>query len=1026
MRRGDGADECTRRTRQDIMKDTEERPKGKNELKEQPIELRSAGQTHEDTTQSTHRLKAAFVLVQKLVADFRTNEAHYLSPAYQEQEVRNDFINKFFMALGWDVNHDEQKNPFAQEVKVERSVSTCASQRRADYAFYIAPNFQDVRFFVEAKKPFGEIATADNYFQTIRYGWNAQTRLAVLTDFEQFQILDCRYKPNIDTALAHCISKYHCGHYTDIEKFAEIWYLFSREAVADGALEKFTETLPKKRGKAVQRGLFRGGYQSIDDAFLEELDEHRDTLARAFKNRNPGLDGEALTEITQRTLDRLVFIRFLEDKSIQPEQLVANFGDKGTAWQDFVAASRRLDGIYNGIVFKKHDIIDAPGFMADDRPFVDICEEMSHVNTAYDFNAIPIHILGSIYERFLGKVIVTTPKRARVEEKPEVRKAGGVYYTPDYIVRYIVENTVGKLIEDKTPARIAGMRFADIACGSGSFLLGVYDVLLRHHRDWFNAHPGKAKKAGCVLRDNGAWHLSLKQRRNILLNNIYGSDIDHQAVEVAQLSLYLRLLEEETTATAHEYQLEFHETLLPPLNKNIVCGNSLVGTDILTGQLFEPTEERKLNPMDFQDRFPEIMKRGGFDAIVGNPPWGAEFNERCKRYFDEHYRLNTGKYESYILFIERQSRLLVDGGHLGVIIPSYWISRSQTEGLRNHFLRKLMPNSLLVLPENVFKGVRMDSCILTASLGSKVETVRVAEISQNDLRSYKDVAALTKRLRDVPISAWRTVKRAAFNPRITACDLPIIQKVETGRTPLGEFVDITQGLTLYRLSTLTKKFGAERAKEIVKKRLFHANYKKDKTYKKELLGRDVARFEVNWNSQSWVSYGPWLAHAVDERFFHGPRLVIQKLRNPMLRQRLVAGFIDDNETYSAGVLLNAIPKKNSPDLFFLLGLINSTLVNYWYRKRILDVSIRVADLAEVPIAKADNQPHERLVALVRQMLQAKKQLAATRTDAEKDFYQNKCAGLDRQIDALVYELYALTESEIAVVESAGMCNTSKK
>ena len=114
MRRGDGADECTRRTRQDIMKDTEERPKGKNELKEQPIELRSAGQTHEDTTQSTHRLKAAFVLVQKLVADFRTNEAHYLSPAYQEQEVRNDCINKFFMAFGWEVNHDEQKNPFAK------------------------------------------------------------------------------------------------------------------------------------------------------------------------------------------------------------------------------------------------------------------------------------------------------------------------------------------------------------------------------------------------------------------------------------------------------------------------------------------------------------------------------------------------------------------------------------------------------------------------------------------------------------------------------------------------------------------------------------------------------------------------------------------------------------------------------------------------------------------------------------------------------------------------------------------------
>ena len=175
-------------------------------------------------------LEESFAAVQKLAADFLANQAHYLAPAYQESEVRKDFIDKFLIALGWDVNHDRQKNPFQQEVKVERGVVMAgAAQRRSDYAFYVAPNFHDVRFIVEAKKPFGEIATPGNCLQTIRYGWYKQTPIAVLTDFEQFAVLDCRYKPNIDSAPDRVLRKYHIRDYADSGKFAEIYYLFSRE-----------------------------------------------------------------------------------------------------------------------------------------------------------------------------------------------------------------------------------------------------------------------------------------------------------------------------------------------------------------------------------------------------------------------------------------------------------------------------------------------------------------------------------------------------------------------------------------------------------------------------------------------------------------------------------------------------------------------------------------------------------------------------------------------------------------------------
>ncbi len=624
-----------------------------------------------------------------LVRDFQNHESHYKSAAYNEAEARKDFIDKLWIAFGWDVNHEKQTNPYEQEVKVERSVAVGGNQRRADYVFYLKPNYHDVRFLVEAKKPSGGFATTENYFQLIRYGWNSNTPLAVLTDFEQLHIIDCRYRPDLETALNRVIKKFHYTDYTKRKKLAEIYWLFSREAVAEGSIEKRAKELPKPRGKAVQRGLFPGGYQSIDESFLAELDDCRTSLARTFKNRNPELDSETLTELAQRTLDRLVFLRFLEDKGIEPKRLVESFGEKGTVWGDFVATSRRLDSIYNGIVYKLHDILDSRTFCVDDSAFADICESLAYINSPYDFNAIPIHILGSIYERFLGKVIVATKKRAKVQEKPEVRKAGGVYYTPEYIVRYIVDNTVGKIIAGKTPKEIAKMRFADIACGSGSFLLGVFDLLLKYHGHYYNENPRRVRKGDCNKRD-GKLYLSLGKKREILLNNIYGVDIDAQAVEVCQLSLYLKLLQEETEASAHWHQTEFHETLLPPLNKNIVCGNSLIGTDILDGQLFPREEERKLNPMNFEDAFPDVMKRGGFDVIVGNPPYVRQesLGRLFKEYVQKHFDTYASTADLYTYFIERAHKILKNRGLFSYIVSNKFMRTNYGRLLRNFLANK--------------------------------------------------------------------------------------------------------------------------------------------------------------------------------------------------------------------------------------------------------------------------------------------------------------------------------------------------
>lgn len=963
----------------------------------------------------------AHEVVKGLIRDFQAKESYYLNHEYQEAETRRDFIDKFFIALGWDVYHDVQKNPYEQEVKVESGIEIEGRHKRADYSFSLAPNYSAIKFYVEAKKPASGLDHDQFYFQTMRYSWTEGTPFSILTNFQEFRVLDCRYRPRVETALEHGIRdlKFYYLDFIEEDNFRKVYHLFSREAVLNGSLDKYFELCPKPRGKAVQKYLLPGGYKNFDEGFLVELDDYREALAKAYKEKNKSIEAYALTEAVQRTIDRLVFIRFLEDKLIEEKDYVSNFGNSSTVWKDFVAACRKLDPIYNGLIFHEHFIDGSAFHPPEDEVFGGICKDLCLKNSSYHFNAIPIDILGSIYERFLGKIIRLTDKQVKIVDKPEVKKAGGVYYTPEYIVKYIVANTVGFKINGRNPESIEKMNFIDISCGSGSFLLGVYDLLIRYHTEYYNKFP-KQVKSGDVEEHEGILRLSLRKKRDILLNNIHGVDIDPQAVEVTQLSLYLKILEEETTASASQTRLAFKEALLPSLNKNIICGNSLIDSKNLNPDLFSSTDS-DLNPMSFSIAFSIIMSEGGFDVVVGNPPWGADFREDEKEIFDRVYKLNSGKYESYIYFLERATDLLKENGLLGYIVPSYWISRSQTDALRNYLCGIFWPSHLHVLPENVFKGVKMDSCILIVSK-SKTDKVSVCEIKRDDLEDSSSVKGITNRCHDVPISVWMENPAFRFNPRIGEKDVQLITKIGKNRTQLANIVEITQGLTLYRRSTLIEKFGKKKAEEIVTRRLFHSDHKKNKTFKKELLGEDVQRFFVKWNGESWVSYGPWLAHAVDERFFHGPRLIVQKLRNPMLKQRLVVGYLDDKETYSAGVLLNAVIRPSQKySLYFLMGILNSKLINYWYRKTILDVSIRVFDLEKVPIPIINFNDegiskHKNLETAVNQIVDVREKIEGADTDKDKNFLKRRFEELNADIDRQIYSLYGIDKSELELIE----------
>ena len=840
---------------------------------------------------TTQGLDQAFLAIGKLAVDYRAHHSSYVAPDYSEAQVRKDFIDKFFIALGWDVNHETQTNPFEQEVKVERPVAMGAAKRRADYAFHIAPNFRDPRLLVEAKKPSGEIKTADNYFQAVRYGWNKQNPLVGLTNFEELHLLDCRYKPDIDRAIHTCVKKYQIEDYFDREKFAEIYWLFSREAIAAGALEKYAKTLSKAKAGAKQRGQFAGGFKSIDESFLEDLDEYRLSLARAFKSRNPEFASETLTEVTQRTLDRLVFMRFLEDKLIEPSYFVASFGERGTAWEDFVSASRRLDKIYNGIVFKQHGVLDKADFPVDDEAFARICEDISNRNSPYDFNAIPIHILGSIYERFLGNVIVATEKRVRVEPKPEVRKAGGVYYTPDYIVRYIVENTVGKLIEGKTPEKIAEMRFADISCGSGSFLLGIYDLLLRYHAKYYNDHPTRARKGECVTKD-GVLHLSLEKKREILLNNIYGVDLDPQAVEVTQLSLYLKLLDEETIASARGYQQRIHAAILPPLNKNVVCGNSLIGRDILDGQLFADEAERKLNSMNFKDAFPEIVKNGGFDAIVGNPPYiqlsmEAFRNDIVNHYLKTTYRFSGGRLNTFAFFIERARQQARESGRIAYIVPNTVLSQEYYEDLRHKLIRNTDINAIAIPDGQIFKDAVVETVVLVLTKHTRLQDEKPK--GKTDFVTLYETGLGSERS-SVPQSELLENYNASFITPLKPEVRRLGGKLKTNRETFGAWLNANQAIALKhdRAACLT-------------------DYKKTAMHREVLDGRHISRY-LTGESPNFFKFDVSKIHSCKREDIF---LLPEKIFFRRVGDSLIAS-IDNEKKYALNTLVVMSPKPNCP------------------------------------------------------------------------------------------------------------------
>jgi len=961
-------------------------------------------------------------IISELVEKFELHKNSYTSGIYNEAQLRIEFIDPFFEALGWDINNRQGYAENYKEVIHEDAIKVGGVTKAPDYCFRIG----GVRkFFLEAKKPSVDIKEAIHpAYQLRRYAWSAKLPLSILTDFEEFAIYDCRIKPSPTDKSSQARTLYL--QYSDyINKWDDITNIFSKDAILKGSFDKYVKTTRGIKGTA-----------EVDDAFLKEIESWRDILARNIAIRNPQLSQRELNSAVQQTIDRIIFLRICEDRGIENYGRLQALLNGTQIYNRLGELFRMADERYNSGLFyfrKESGRFGSPDELTlnltiDDNTLKEIIKNLYYPDSPYEFSVLPAYILGYVYEQFLGKVIrLTAGHRAVVEEKPEVRKAGGVYYTPTYIVDYIVKNTVGKLVENKSPNEVEKLRILDPACGSGSFLLGAYQYLLDWHQNWYTKNNPekwlKGRNPRLVERRKGDFRLTTPERKRILLNNIYGVDIDPQAVEVTKLSLLLKVLEGETEETIVNQLKLFHERALPDLANNIKCGNSLIGPDFYENQqmdLFNEEERYRINAFDWNTEFHEIMKNGGFDAVIGNPPYGFHQIHLpiIKSYFKMHYESSKGSFENYFLFYERSLNLLKIKGYHGFIVPVTWLTIPSALSLRKFILNNFFIGEIIWLSNLVFTDAKVNTLISIIIKQKHRKTKIIINESINQISSFAHTSYINQKDfidSDYYIGIFDDSK-----------DKNLINKIYANSMPLSNFARPCSGYNPYEVGKGEAPEGGLQTKDTVIKKPYHSERKLGPEWKKEIIGRDLQRYYLNTSGNRWVKYGSWLAAPRDPLNFLGKRIFVQEITGGTAR-RIVAAFFE-GELYHSRDVIPIKCEKDFPHPCYLLGIINSSLMTWYHHhknpkaKKELFPKVLVSDINKLPIHKIelsdqkDKKYYDKIISLVNHMISLKKQLSSSKTENEKTIINRQIEATDRQIDKLVYELYGLTEEEIKIIE----------
>ncbi len=699
-----------------------------------------------------------------LVQKFSDNINYYKDNknSYNEHQCRIEYIDPFLKLLGWDVSNEKGEAPQYREI-VGENYSTQSD--RPDYTLTLRGVS---KIFVEAKKPSVDIFNGSSpAFQCRKYGWNAKHSLSILTNFEYFIIYDTTFVPkdsdNSSTA------RYRTYYYTEfIDKFDEIASLVSRDTLYSGDFENMI----KKH--FVSEGSQR---QQVDELFLKQINEWRVALSNELYNKNIKYQSlEVLNDIVQSFINKIIFLRICEDKNLPVYyKLEETISDPSQLQKKLEELFRAADKKYNSELFTGENII----FDLNNSIITDIITSLYYPQSPYMFNIIEPNLLGKIYELFLTEQLSITENNTIILKPKKDCANRSVVTTPTEIVKYMVEETLSRVCIDKTPLEILSIKISDIACGSGIFLEEVFDYMQMYCVNWYIKHD----ISHLIELDNGNYKLPLEEKKNILINCIYGIDIDIHAVEVAKFSLVVKLIEDETEHSVHGVV-----PILPDMSQNIFYGNALISNEDICNKKLSDDDLIAMAPLDWGSVFQE-----SFDVIIGNPPYvstqgmhtllpKAEF-----KLYKKNYKSTHKQFDKYFVFVEQALKKVKSNGYVCYIIPNKFYKIGSGVKLREIIAK----NKFLVRLDDfgdtqLFKDKTIYSAIMLLQKSPQTEFKYSYVKSIESLWLGSNTNSIDLNIQLLNGLPWKLSTDIDFLKRL--------KKLEKHSVPLSKYVNIYNGI----------------------------------------------------------------------------------------------------------------------------------------------------------------------------------------------------------------------------------------
>ena len=687
--------------------------------------------------------------IHALVQKYEQGKEVYRTSRFNETQVRNEFLDPLFEILGWDIRNTAGKNTNEREVLLEEPLKANAAShtKKPDYTFRL---FGERKFFLEAKKPCVHIEREDDPAKQVRrYGFTAGLKISVLSNFEHLYIYDTSYPvEQNDTRVKAIVREYK---YTDYEDAAEelLEYL-GKASVYSGHFDEVWSEIEANVN-----------HKSVDELFLQQINNWRLMLGKEILRNNSEIGMEELGDVVQSYINKILFLRVCEDRNIETYQSLLQIADLNSH-QDLIAKFKVADSRYNSGLFEEKLSDEIIGNVSSS--FWSIIRELYFPQSPYSFAVLSSDILGKIYEIFLSQRLAVVDGQLSIVNKPE-NEDRDIVTTPNFIVREILRQTMKDNLAHLTDEQILSLKCADIACGSGAFLLETFQLLCDALVDFYTLN----NKSKLIQTNLNTYKLKFEVKRDVLTNCIYGVDKDFNAVEACKFGLLLKLLEGEDDSTI----ASFHP-VLPNLDDNIFYGNSLLeSSDVPDNQVEE------INPFDFG----ELM----FDYIIGNPPYMKTedikvFTPKEHKLYPKRYKSAYKQYDKYFLFIERAFKLLKEDGAMGYIVPSKFMKVGAGKELRNYISTNKSIKAITSFgAHQVFSDKSTYSCIV------------VLQNKENDSFKYSEVDSLAKwKVRDLTSfsETERNVSRLGDETWVLCSDRlqSILNHISTQSLPLGEIV----------------------------------------------------------------------------------------------------------------------------------------------------------------------------------------------------------------------------------------------